>query len=264
LLAVGKAYLDLLRSLVDVICSMAVGWRRALPPFLLPTLPTLLRLHRLAVPLWIVEVLVRFYKVVDREVVLVIEQARAAPDDLLELDHGSDRPQQYDVANVACVHAGRQLLRRSQDRWNSLLLVLKRPQPLLAQRTVVSRHANAVVRIAALLHLIDQVANQRRMALRSAEHERLLALIDLVHEQLDPIAFALLDLDGPIELRLAIAAALFDLPFDDLVVGCVDIIVDRGGELLDLERGQVPVVDAILQGIDVDRVTEVPVGVDVV
>jgi hypothetical protein len=80
-----------------------------------------------------------------------------------------------------------------------------------------------------------------------------LALIDLIHEQLDAIALPLLDLDGTVELRLAVAFARLDLAFDDLVVRRVDVVVERRGELLDLERGQEAVVDAVLQRIGVNR-----------
>ena len=39
------------------------------------------------VPLRVIEVMMRPDKVIDREIVLPVEEPRAAPDDLLELDH---------------------------------------------------------------------------------------------------------------------------------------------------------------------------------
>src|SRR4030095_7346253 len=45
------------------------------------------RWFRLSIPLRIVEVVVCFHEVVDREVILPVVKPRAAPDDLLELDH---------------------------------------------------------------------------------------------------------------------------------------------------------------------------------
>src|SRR6266436_1487134 len=56
-----------------------------------------LRLHRLPVPLRIAEVKMRLHEVVNREVVLSVIEPRAAPDDLLELDHRVDRPHQDDI-----------------------------------------------------------------------------------------------------------------------------------------------------------------------
>jgi hypothetical protein len=53
-----------------------------------------------AVPLGIAEMLVGFYEVIDGKIVLVLEQAGVAADDLLELDHGVGRPHQDDVADV--------------------------------------------------------------------------------------------------------------------------------------------------------------------
>ena len=52
--------------------------------------------------------MVRLHVVVDREVVLAVVQPGAPADDLLELDHGIDGPQQDDVAHVPGIDAGRQ------------------------------------------------------------------------------------------------------------------------------------------------------------
>src|SRR5947209_3617229 len=70
---------------------------------------------RLTIPLGIGEVVVGFHEIVDREVILPVEEARAAPDYLLELDHGVDRAHQDDVADVPGIDARRELLRRGED-----------------------------------------------------------------------------------------------------------------------------------------------------
>ena len=127
---------------------------------------------------------VRLHEVVDREVVLAVVEPRAAADDLLELDHRVDRAHQDDVADVAGIHAGRELLRGRQDRRDGLLVVLEVAQVLLAERAVVGGHALAVVRVVARLHLVDEVAHGQRVILRGAEDQRLLALVDLLHEEL--------------------------------------------------------------------------------
>ena len=208
--------------------------------------------------------LVRLHEVVDREVVLAVVEPRAAPDDLLELDHRVDRPHQHDVADVAGIHAGRELLRGGQDRRDGLLVVLEVAQVLLAERAVVGGHALAVVRVVARLHLVDEVAHGQRVILRGAEDQRLLALVDLLHEDLHAVRFALLDLDDLVEVGLRVALARLDLALDHCVVGRVDVLVERRGDLLHLERRQEAVVDAVLERVDVDRLAEVGVGVDVV
>ena len=58
--------------------------------------------------------------------------------------------------------------------------------------------------------------------------------------------------------------ALLDLALDQLVVGRVDVLVERGRDLLHLEGREEAVVDALLERVDVDRLAEVGVGVDVV
>ena len=56
----------------------------------------------------------------------------------------------------------------------------------------------------------------------------------------------------------------FDLALDHRVVRRVDVLIERGRNLLHLERRQEAVVDAFLERVDVDRLAEVRVGVDVV
>ena len=68
------------------------------------------RLGRLAVPLGVAEVLVRFDKIVDGERVLALKQPRSPPDDLLEFDHRVNGPHQDDVADIAGIHAGGEFL----------------------------------------------------------------------------------------------------------------------------------------------------------
>ena len=76
--------------------------------------------------------LVSLHEIEDGEIVLALKQAGAAPDNLLELDHRLDRPKQDDVANVARVDPGGQLVAGSQNRRDRLVIVLELAEPLLA------------------------------------------------------------------------------------------------------------------------------------
>ncbi len=207
---------------------------------------------------------VGLHEVVDGEIVLAVEQPGAAPDDLLELDHGVHRPHQHDVAHIAGIDPGGELLGGGQDGRDRLLVVLEGAQVLFAQGPVVGRDPLAVVRVLALLHLVDQVPHRQGMVLGGAEDQGLLPLVDLVHEDPHPLALPLLDLDDLVEVGLRIAPPGLDLPLDQLVVGRVDIVVQGGGDLLDPEGGQEAVVDAVLEGIDKHRLAEIGVGVHVV
>ena len=71
---------------------------------------------------------------------------------------------------------------------------------LLTQRTVVGRHPLAIARVGAGLHLVDKVAHGQRMVLGGAEHQGLFMLVDLLHENFDPMGFAFLNLDNLIEV----------------------------------------------------------------
>ena len=54
--------------------------------------------------------MVRFYEVVNGEVIFAVIEPCTTPDDLLELDHGVDGAHQYDVADVTGINAGLELL----------------------------------------------------------------------------------------------------------------------------------------------------------
>ena len=64
---------------------------------------------------------------------------------------------------------------------------------------VPSGDADAVIRLAAGLRLIDEVPHGGGVILGGAENERLLRLVDRVHEELDAIFLARGDLDDAVE-----------------------------------------------------------------
>ena len=132
-----------------------------------------------------------------------------------------------------------------------------------AQFSVVRRHPLAVVRVPARLHLVDQVAHGQGMHLARAEHQRLLVLVDLLHKEPHAVLFALLDLDDAVEVRLRVPLTLLDLAFNHRVVRRIHILVQGGLDLLDLKGRQETIVDAVFERVNIDRVTEVAVGVHV-
>ena len=202
-------------------------------------------------------------EVIDGEIVLAVVETGAAPDDLLELDHRIDGPHEHDVADVPGIHAGGQFLGRRQDRGRGLLVVLEIAQVLFAQGAVVGRHPLAIVRVFAGLHLVDQIAHRQRMVLCGAEYQRLLLLVNLGHEDFHALPFPGHDLDNLVEVRFRIALPHLDLPFHQHVVRGIHVLIEGRGYLLHPERRQEPVVDALLEGIDIHRVAEIAVGVGV-
>jgi hypothetical protein len=101
------------------------------------------------------------------------------------------------------------------------------------------------------------------MFLRGAKNKCFLLLVDRVHEQFDAIFFALLDLDDAVEIVLGVTPAFLDLALDQLVIGGVDAMIERGGDLLDLKGSQIAVIDPFLEGIDVNRLSEIGVGINI-
>jgi hypothetical protein len=144
--------------------------------------------------------MVRPHEIEGREIVLAVIKSRTAPDDLLELDHRIDRPQQHDVANVAGVHAGRELLRGGQNTENSFLVILKISQVLFSQSTIIGRHPLAVIRGSAVLRLADQIQHHQRVRLVRAKDQRFFLLVDLWHEDFNPLFLPIPDLDATEEV----------------------------------------------------------------
>ena len=62
--------------------------------------------HWFAVPFRIAEMVMGFYEVINRKVVLSVVKPCAAPDDLFELNHRVDRAHQHDVADISGVYTG--------------------------------------------------------------------------------------------------------------------------------------------------------------
>lgn len=219
------------------------------------------RLQRLTIPLGIAEVPVGFHEVVDGEVVLAFIEAGAASDDLFELDHGVDGAHQDNVADVAGVHAGRELLGRCQDGRDGLFVVLEVAEVLLAESAVVGGDALAVAGVCAGFSLVDEVAHGECVNLGGAEDQRLFPLIDLVHKELYAVFLAFLDLDDLVEVFLFVQASFFNFAFHHLVIGCVDVLIQRGGNLLDAEGRQEAVVDTFFERVDVDRFAKIRIRV---
>src|SRR6056297_2813269 len=197
----------------------------------LPALRTSLWLQWLAVPFWILKVLVGPNKVIDREIILAVIQPGPTSNDLLELDDRIDRPHQHDVANVASVNASGQFLRCGQDSWDRFLVVLKVSQMLLTKSTIVRCDTLAVIRISAVLHLVDQITNSQSVLLGGAKHQRLFPLVDLLQKHFHAVLFAFANLDDLIEVRLLISLADFNVTIHNRIVRCVNVFVQRRGDL---------------------------------
>ena len=109
--------------------------------------------------------------VIDGEVVLAVKQAGATTDDLFELDHGVVVSQEHDVANVAGIDTGGQLLGRGEDGGDGLLVILERSQILFSQCAVVGRDPMAVIRVGAGFHLVDEIPGNQGVILGGAKHQ---------------------------------------------------------------------------------------------
>ena len=73
------------------------------------------RFYRFAVPFRVGKVMIGVHKIIDGEIFFAVKQPGSSPDDLLELNHGIDRPHQDNIADVAGIHSGGELLRSGQD-----------------------------------------------------------------------------------------------------------------------------------------------------
>ncbi len=221
-------------------------------------------LLRFTVPFGVVEVLVGLHEVVDGEVVFAFKGAGAASDDLLELDDGADHSQQDDVTDVAGIDAGGELLGGGEDSGDGFLVVLKGAQVLFAEAAVVGGDADAVVGVGADFVLIDQVADGQGVVLGGAEHQGLFILVNHPHEELNPVAFALFDFDDAVEVGFGVDAIALHFSFQHVIVGAVEVFVEGGFDLPHFEGGEEAVVDAVFEGVSINGLAEVGIGVSVV
>ena len=70
---------------------------------------------------------------------------------------------------------------------------------LIAYAAVIGCDTAAVIRVVAVLHLVDQITNDARMKLRLAKHNCFLFLVCLFEVNLRPVRFTLNDLDDLVE-----------------------------------------------------------------
>src|SRR5262245_30140810 len=131
------------------------------------------------------------------------------------------------------------------------------------QSTVICRNAVAVVRVSARLHLVDEITDCEGVELACAEHERFLLLVDLFHEDFNTLSLPLFDLNDPVEVLLLVESAALDFALDELVIGSVEILIQRSGDLLQAKRREESVVNALTEGVDINRLAEVAVRIDV-
>ena len=68
------------------------------------------RFQRFAVPFGIVEKFIGFDEIVDGKIVLAVKKPGTAADNLFELNHLLDRAHQHDIADIAGIDTGRELL----------------------------------------------------------------------------------------------------------------------------------------------------------
>src|SRR3990172_13252018 len=85
-------------------------------------------IYRLAIPFRVGKMMVRINKVIDGEIVFAVEQACASTYNLLEFNDRIYRTHQHDVADIAGIHAGGELLRGSENRRDRFFVILKLAQ----------------------------------------------------------------------------------------------------------------------------------------
>jgi hypothetical protein len=94
---------------------------------------------------------------------------------------------------------------------------LKVPEVVVAKFTVVCGDTLAIIRVPALLHLIDKITHCERVILGGTKNQCLLFLVDLLHEQLHPMRFTFFDFDDLVRVGFGIALSRFNLTLDDLI-----------------------------------------------
>ena len=230
-------------------------------------LARLVNLHRLAVEVGIGEVVGRTPKINQREIELlgVLVNAGAAPDDLLEFRHGADGTVEHDEAAGLGIHAGREQTRRRHEDGILCFRVDEVPELRLALG-VASRDAHdvAVILVAQVFVLVDQgLPHARGMFFIHAKDDGLLeavaALLQEVGDLLGDELGAVVDDERAVEV-LRVVDAVFDfvavaVRLAPLRPVAFDIDVDM--DLDDLVRRKEAVLDALLERVGVNRLPEI-------
>jgi len=102
------------------------------------------------------------------------------------------------------------------------------------------------------------------VGLVGTKHQSFLILVDFFHEQLHPVAFAIGNFDDAVEVGFGVNSLFVYRTFNEFVFGAVDVFIKGGVDLPNFEGGEETIINAVFEGIGVDGVTEVGVGVSVV
>ena len=215
------------------------------------------------IPLGIPKMMVGLDEIVNGEVFLAIIKAGAPADDLLEFDHRVDGPQEDNIADIAGIDAGGEFAGSGEDGGDGFFVILKVTEMLLAQGPIVGGDTLAVVGIGVGFVLVDEITNGKGVLLGGAKDQGFLPLIDHPHEQLDAVLFTLLDLDNAVEIGFGVGFAGFDITIEDGIFFGVDIFIERSRNLANAEGGEVTVINAFFEGIGVDGLAEIGIGIHV-
>ena len=209
---------------------------------------------------------------VEEQLAVIVADPRAPADDLLELGHGVDDPQQHHVLAGRHVNAGGEHLRGGEDDGRGALHVLEPAQVAAADAALVGNDPANVVGMLPNQVGVEVVQCPPHFVgvfLVHAEDDRLGEAVGLLEERGQVLGDRLgagLQRNDPLEVgRLVnLVGNLPAVAVDVALAGPPAGRVPLGDDPMHAVRGQEAVVDALPQAVGVDRVAEVAVGVDVV
>src|SRR3989338_7992046 len=109
---------------------------------------------------------------------------------------------------------------------NSLLVVLKLTQVLLATSTIIRSNTLAIIRILTIFHLIHQITHRKCMILRCAKDDGFLALIYFIQYNTNSFRFTLFNNNYFIEIGFFVKCALLHFTLNDLIIRGINIIIE--------------------------------------
>ena len=134
---------------------------------------------------------------------------------------------------------------------------------LFSQSAIVSSDSLAVARIRRGGDLIDQIADCGCMPLGRTKHQGLLRLIDHAHELLNSKLLAFLDLNDLVELSFGVFPSFLYLSLLHIIVCGIDVLIDGGLNFFEAERTEKAIIDALFEGLLIDRISEILVSVTI-
>ena len=219
--------------------------------------------HRLAIPFYILEILVSTNKIINSEVVFIIKQTSTSTDNLLELDHIVNGTEQDNISDISCIYSSGQLARCSKNSRPQPIIILENPQLIFTLVTIICSYTHTIITIWPAFMLIDEIPDDCSVSLNRTEYKGLLIWVNLLQQLNYTVLISLSDLNLTIvEILLSIDLVNIDIALN-IIILVILILVDVTLGNPDPEWSKISISDTLLQRISIYSIAEIIVCISI-